>query len=266
MLDSNQVEGSASDTHRGASEYDQASIMQSEMQRALLEHGCVYLVFNQRQSVLTEEQRHWLRAYLAPREILQAVGTTEDLQGLQAATNLLPIWTAVYTPLTHACPLPKKLSIAHYDQGDLRNAAQGIAKLLEDKGVQTSTIGYSYEQLQAQIRADSVREDLVLTSTSLDDNRPASAFRWLYADPLLNNLLLTAQREWLTTQLVSIRQTTQLDAYLSAIEPLATAMINASWLVPLYHHKQTLRFQDVLQGVAITNWGWPEIKDVWIEN
>lgn len=265
-LDKEQGEASALDTYRHASGYDQASMIQSETQKALLEHGCVYLVFNQRQSVLTEEQRHWLRAYLAPKEILQAVGTTEDLQGLQAATNLLPVWTAVYTPLAHACPLPKKLSIAHYDQSDLRNAAQGIAKLLQDKGVETSTMGYSYEELQVHIRTDSVREDLVLTSTSLDDNRPASAYRWLYADPLLNNLLSPAQKEWLTTQLVAIRQTTSLENYLSAIEPLATAMINASWLVPLYHHKQTLRFQDVLQGVAITNWGWPEIKDVWIEN
>lgn len=43
-------------------------------------------------------------------------------------------------------------------------------------------------------------------------------------------------------------------------------MISDYRLLPLFHHRQTLRFQGILKGVSITGWGWPAIQDVWTED
>lgn len=246
------------------------AVSYSDTQPILLEHGCMYAVFNQRASKLTAMQRDWLRAFLDPKALLAAIGTSEDEQGLQAATNLLPIWTPVLKPgigaKGHVDLKPNKITIAYYSQSELINAVKGMISLLTDNGVEVEANLYLYDEMQSLIDSEALSEDLILASTSLDDNRPASAFRWFYGDSLLHNALPMQEQQWLDEQLIAIRQTRQLPEYLAAIEPLATAMVNASWVAPLYHYKQMLRFQDVLKGVAITNWGWPEIKDIWIED
>jgi MarR-like DNA-binding transcriptional regulator SgrR of sgrS sRNA len=69
--------------------------------------------------------------------------------------------------------------------------------------------------------------------------------------------------EWLDQQLIALRAEVPLVDYLDKLEPIASALINEYWISPLFHHLQTLRFHGVLQDVALTNWGWPDIRNVW---
>jgi MarR-like DNA-binding transcriptional regulator SgrR of sgrS sRNA len=52
---------------------------------------------------------------------------------------------------------------------------------------------------------------------------------------------------------------------MTVLEPIASTLVSDRWIIPLFHHKQTLNFADQLQGVSMTIWGWPDIKSVWVE-
>jgi MarR-like DNA-binding transcriptional regulator SgrR of sgrS sRNA len=108
-----------------------------------------------------------------------------------------------------------------------------------------------------------LRESLIITNINLDDNRHASAFNSLYHNPVLQSCIGDEAKLWLTQSLDTLRSETSLSNYLHALEPIASALINQYWLTPLFHHRQTLRFHGVLKDVELTNWGWPEIRNVW---
>ena len=136
-----------------------------------------------------------------------------------------------------------------------------VKQLLGQSGIQCSIRTYSLTTLQCQDKVSSLKESLAIYSTNLDDNRPSSAFRWFLSDPLLNSMISTDAHNWLKQQLLAIRQTTPLSDYLKKLEYLAVTMISECWLMPFYHQWQSLYFQDILQDVTMTEWGWPDIRE-----
>lgn len=229
-----------------------------------LEYGCIYLLFNQNSpQPLNLEQRRWLTAYLHPEQLLQ-LATPETSTGIQVALNLLPFWGPVRKPQPTKVSLPERLDIAVYDQYDARKTALSVKQLLDQSDIKCSIRAYSLTTLQCQDKVSSLKESLVIYSTNLDDNRPSSAFRWFLSDPLLNSMISTDARNWLKEQLLAIRQTTPLSDYLKKLEYLAVTMISECWLMPFYHQWQSLHFQDILQDVTMTEWGWPDIREVWM--
>ncbi|KOO10156.1 transporter, partial [Vibrio xuii] len=156
-------------------------------------------------------------------------------------------------------PLPPQLSIAVYDYSALKYCALAIQTILEALGIDVTVNTYSFRELSQKATDGNLTESLVITNINLDDNRHASAFNSLYHNPVLQSCIGENAQQWLTQSLNQLRSETHLHDYLHALEPIAAALINQYWLVPLFHHQQTLRFHGLLRDVALTNWGWPGI-------
>lgn len=260
---------------------------QQDTQRSQVEYGCIFLLFNQKSRCslnsntidanqtetnnievgqqqrtqhvrLNEQQRRYLTTLLSPHALKQY--TDHTAFGGVPAGNILPIWHKVVRPNAPQVPLPAKLAIAIYEYSALDICAKAAARILEDLGIEVAINRYSYRQLMQSSPLD---EDLIITNINLDDNRHSSAFNHLWGNPILHNYLNTTASQWLKSELSEFRSATPLSQYLVELEPIASTLVTEYWLSPLFHHKQTLRFQGVLKNVALTNWGWPDLRNVW---
>ncbi|MCU8378303.1 SgrR family transcriptional regulator, partial [Vibrio vulnificus] len=145
----------------------------------------------------------------------------------------------------------------------LNICANAIARLLAKIGIEVVIRCYTYQELHQRSLDQQWDEDLVLTSLNLDDNRHPSAFAMLFSNPILHACMTESDKAWLLNQLTLLREQVPLHEYLQQLEPIASLLISECWLTPLFHHRQTLRFHGVLHDVALTNWGWPDIRNVW---
>ncbi|KLN66867.1 SgrR family transcriptional regulator [Vibrio sp. VPAP30] len=237
------------------------------VQQSRTEDGCMFVLFNQCSEIeLNDKQRRFLSTYFTPDKVFDYLDNHNLLFGCEIAHNLLPMWHKIVRPAMPQEPLPRKLSIATYDYSSLRNCALAVKHLLEQFGVKVSINNYSYRQLTALADSGQLQESIIITNINLDDNRHASAFNSLYHNPVIQRCIGEESKVWLLDRLNELRSKTELHDYLDTLEPIASALINQYWLSPLFHHRQTLRFQGVLKDVALTNWGWPDIKNVWSTN
>ena len=234
------------------------------VQQSRTEDGCMFVLFNQcGETVLDDNQRRFLSTYLTPNKVFNYLEQHNLLFGCEVAQNLLPMWHKITRPEMPEALLPKQLTIAIYDYSSLRNCALAVTYLLEQYGVEVVINSYSYRQLTTLAESGQLQESVIITNINLDDNRHASAFNSLYHNPIIQRCIGEQSKTWLLDRLNHLRSETELPDYLDALEPIASALINQFWLSPLFHHRQTLRFQGVLKDVALTNWGWPDIKNVW---
>ncbi|CAE6957309.1 periplasmic component [Vibrio sp. B1FIG11] len=122
---------------------------------------------------------------------------------------------------------------------------------------------YSYRELNEKAENGTLDETLVVTNTTSDDSRHVSAFTNFFSNDVLYHTLGEENAQWLDEQLEKVRSLVPLEDYLVALEPIASTLVSEYWIAPMFHHTQTLRFQGVLEDVALTNWGWPDIRSVW---
>ncbi len=236
----------------------------SNIEQSKIEDGCMFLLFNQTATPkLSEEQRRYLSYRLSQQAIYQQLVKRSTLFECETAMNLLPQWHDITRPPAQQTNLPTELSIAVYNYSALVYCAHAVKSLLEQLGIRVSITVYSFRELSQHARQKTLDETLIVTNMNLDDNRHASAFSCLLDNPVLHYALGPQASQWLTDSLFNVRANHCLEDYLEALEPIASALINESWMIPMFHHRQTLRFQDVLNDVALTNWGWPDIKNVW---
>ena len=238
---------------------------ETDEQYSRVEDGCLFVLFNHNasQQMLTIEQRKFLADCFKPSLVHEQLELNRGMFGLQHAKNILPSWSPVYRMPNLPCALPRKLTIAVYDYYALYRCAVSIADLLRFQGVEVEVNTYSFRDLTQRSQANQLNEDLILCNLNLDDNAPSSLFSWLMNDPVLHSALGQQSSEWLKLQLDQHKASVELEDYLERLEPIATSLVTDYWLLPLFHHLQTVRFQGILKNVAITNWGWPEFKDVW---
>ncbi len=242
---------------------DRSSEQQQHVQQRL-EFGCQYLLFNQQRSALSYGQRRWLASCLQPEKLLNYAQKSWKNLALEPAYSLLDIWPDCYSLAEEEVPLPAALSIAYYSHDDLRLYAQTITHLLQDLGIKTKLSEYSFAELNQVAMQGKLEQNLIITSYNLDDNRPASAFRWFSHDAIIKHCVGQANWQWMQAQLAPIRETSALADYFVKMAPIANTLVNEYWCLPLFHHWQSLRFQNVFQDVAMTDWGWPQLKDVWL--
>ncbi|MGF1722067.1 SgrR family transcriptional regulator [Vibrio kyushuensis] len=232
-----------------------------------IEDGCMFVLFNQStKTFLNEQQRRYLSSVLSAQNVYKEMREQKSLFGCEIAGNLLPMWHTTLRPFRVETALPKSLSIAVYDYTALKSCVYGIQALLEKLGVSVVANTYSYRDLAERSAAGELTEELVITNINLDDNRHASAFGCLFNNPTLHNSIGLLASEWLSQSLTVLRAQTELKDYLNALEPIASTLISECYLLPLFHHRQTLRFHGVLKDVELTNWGWPDIRNVWSAN
>lgn len=236
----------------------------NDAQKSKIEDGCMFTLFNQNaEYALDYAQCRYLSSVITPTQVFEQLKKSHTLFGCVLAHNLLPGWHKVLRPEADKVPLPPQLSIAVYDYSALKYCALAIQTILEALGIDVTVNTYSFRELSQKATDGSLTESLVITNINLDDNRHASAFNSLYHNPVLQSCIGENAQQWLTQSLNQLRSETHLHDYLHALEPIAAALINQYWLVPLFHHQQTLRFHGVLKDVALTNWGWPDIRNVW---
>ncbi|EGU33999.1 ABC-type uncharacterized transport system, periplasmic component [Vibrio ichthyoenteri ATCC 700023] len=234
------------------------------IQQTRIEDGCMFVLLNQRShQALSEQQRRYFSNLVTPESVYQHLKQRGKNFGSEHAYNLLPMWHKVIRPDASVCPLPKQISIAVYDYNALVNCANAVAEQLLHLGIDVIVNTYSFQELNKLCAEQRLQETMVITNINLDDNRHASAFNSLYHNAILHGSISDEAQTWLIQSLQILRQTTPLNQYLDALEPIASALINQYWLLPLFHHSQTLRFHGVLKDVALTNWGWPDIRNVW---
>lgn len=245
-------------------DHNDSNIKRSDIKHTRIEDGCVFMLFNQHSpNALTSQQRRYLSTVLTPDIIYQQLEQNGTTFGCEKARNLLSIWQEVTRPPAEATTLPEQISIAVYDYNALDHCANAAKQILENQGVNVTIHHYSYRELIKLSETNLLTDHLIITNINLDDNRHASAFGCLYHNPILQNAIGEEANHWLVTSLQEMRSHTPLEDYLQALEPISSALINQYWLAPLFHHRQTLRFHDVLNDVALTNWGWPDLRSVW---
>ncbi|OLQ94573.1 transporter [Vibrio ponticus] len=234
------------------------------IQQTRIEDGCMFLLFNQRSNApLNQAQQCFLSSVITPEATYQALVNKGRNFGTEHAYNLLPQWHKVVRPIADTAELPKELSIAVYDYNSLVNCAYAIAEQLEKLGVTVKVNVYSFRELNHLSESHQLNETLVVNNINLDDNRHSSAFSSLFHNPILQASIGYKAQRWLSESLKHVRAETELHDYLNALEPIAASLINQYLLLPIFHHRQTLRFHGVLKDVALTNWGWPDIRNVW---
>lgn len=233
-------------------------------QHSRTEDGCLFALFNQHaRHPLSQSQRRYIAELIQPERLTEVMRKENIVFGSVPAYNLLPNWKPVLRPFGEESKLPKNITIAGYNYTALRRCARAIASRLERTGSKVDIVMYTYRELSEKARNGTLDETLVITNINLDDNRHASAFTNFFSNVVLHHTLGEENAEWLNEQLENVRGYTALEDYLKALEPIASTLVSEYWIAPMFHHTQTLRFQGVLEDVALTNWGWPDIRSVW---
>jgi len=238
---------------------------QGSAQFSRIEDGCLFLLFNlsNKDMIFSQTQRRYLSQLLSGNEILKQLDTTENQLGAIAAHNLLPGWSKIHKTSTQPVELPENINIAVYDHPVLLHCANAISQQLFSLGIQSFIHIYSYSELHQKSHQKQLSEEIILSSVNLDDNRPTSAFRWFLSNSVLRQGLSDKAEHWLSNELTRIRQNEPIEKYLTELESLSSTMIYENWISPLFHHRQTLQFEGILEDVSITDWGWPAFQDVW---
>ncbi|ENM4032624.1 SgrR family transcriptional regulator [Vibrio parahaemolyticus] len=232
--------------------------------RSRTEDGCLFALFNHHaKHALSQAQRRYISDLIRPEQLAEVMKSEKINFGSVAAYNLLPNWKPVLRPFGDVVKLPKLITIAGYNYTALRRCARAISSRLERAGSRVEIVMYSYRELSEKAKNGTLDETLVVTNINLDDNRHASAFSNFFSNAVLYHSLGAQNAAWLDAQMENVRAFSPLEDYLSALEPIVSTLISEYWIAPMFHHTQTLRFQGVLEDVALTNWGWPDIRSVW---
>ncbi|MEH0389020.1 SgrR family transcriptional regulator [Vibrio mimicus] len=264
LIETNQPEAKTASCHHQVSVTGISHPLSSSQHQSRVEDGCLMVLFNQQaQAPLTQTQAHLLSEILNPTSIEEDMNQHGMAFGVEPARNLLPLWRAVLKSPAPNVTLPTKLTLALYNYTALQICAQSIARLLAKQGIALEIHTYTYRELNQRALKGELDETLVLTNINLDDNRHASAFSMLFSNPILHACVSPSDKAWLMEQLNAVREQAPLQEYLHQLEPIASLLVSESWLAPLFHHRQTLRFHGVLHDVELTNWGWPDIRNVW---
>ncbi|PFG58082.1 MarR-like DNA-binding transcriptional regulator SgrR of sgrS sRNA [Vibrio sp. ES.051] len=238
----------------------------SASKRSRVEDGCLFALFNHHaKHKLSPAQRRYISELIQPELLAEVMRRENIVFGSIPAYNLLPTWKPVLRPFGESLKLklPKHITIAGYNYTALRRCARAIATQLKGVGCKVDIVMYSYRDLSEKAKNGTLDETLVVTNINLDDNRHPSAFTNFFSNAVLYHTLGEQNAQWLDGQLEKVRALTPLEGYLNALEPIASTLISEYWIAPMFHHTQTLRFQGVLEDVALTNWGWPDIRSVW---
>ncbi|GAM73691.1 putative transport protein [Vibrio ishigakensis] len=230
-----------------------------------IEDGCLLAMVNANASkILTMAERQGVLSRISGASLWQALIELDSTFGLHLAQNFFPFWKPTYLPHGEGT-LPKKLSIAVYDHFGLKACANAINHVLSPLGVDVSTKIYSVAEFASLAENKAFPEHLVLSNLFLDDNASSSAFIKFRSYLPLRACLEDSVASWLDQNLDHIQREVEASDYLEYLEPIGGYLMHSLSAMPMFHHRQSLSFQGILQGVAMTQWGWPDVKQVWLE-
>lgn len=262
-----QVEKSRTPETYGKKALSEAEVEHQELSKRSfeIEDGCLMAMVNARANQgLSLDERQGVLSRINGSALWQALTELNSTFGLHLAQNFFPFWKPTYLPVGEGT-LPKSLSIAVYDHFGLKACASAIEHILSPLGVKTETKVYSVAEFASLAETKSFSEQLVLSNLFLDDNVSSSAYLKFRSYFPLRACLDETTTRWLDRNLDHIQHQVEVTDYLEYLEPVGGYLIHNLAVMPLFHHKQSLSFQGILQGVAMTPWGWPDVKQVWLE-
>ncbi|WP_117232589.1 SgrR family transcriptional regulator [Vibrio maerlii] len=234
-------------------------------QQTRTEDGSLFALYNANaKQPLNEAQRRYFTTLIQPELLLDALDQQNALFGIVPASNIFPQWQPVLRTYAQPVSFSQTVTIAGYDYTALKRCADAIKQCISSLKVEVEIHLYSFRELINKAQKGELEETLIVTNINLDDNRQASAFNNFYNNPVLHHCLGKHRQKWLLEQLEELRGQEALGDYLDKLEPVISPLVNEYWITPMFHHMQTLRFHGVLEDVALTNWGWPDIKSVWL--
>lgn len=234
------------------------------LKKRRIEDGCLFAMVNHRAN-LPILQRKSLSQLISSESLLAQLAKSDLAIEAVPAYNLLPSWVKVFPTREQLSIEFTQISIALFEHHALKQCAHAVAQLMQQHGVKCQVNVYSHREFYARALNGDLQEDLILTSINLDDNRPISAFCWMLSNPIIHHALPSENSDWVKARLHAMRRIERSENYLTELESITSALITSHYMIPMFHHKQTLHFEGVLKDVAINVWGWPELREVWAE-
>ncbi|AJR06282.1 hypothetical protein C9J03_13740 [Photobacterium gaetbulicola] len=135
-----------------------------------------------------------------------------------------------------------------YDHMVILDCAKALSDKLQRMGISSKVKVYPFAEFHERAEREVLKEAIIIASFNVDDNLPVSVFRWFYSNTILHSGLSSEAQSWLHQQLNHIRERWEVKDYLAQLESIGTTMQYENWLVPLFHHRQTLRWRGSYKG------------------
>ncbi|TKG21773.1 ABC transporter substrate-binding protein [Vibrio breoganii] len=247
------------------SEDDADPILEPTKQLSI-EDGCLLAVFNQNTAKkLPTETRRWLSHLIQGEALWKDITNNKVPINLVPVDNFYPFWKPWDSIAGAQSSEVKRLSILIYNHFGLRVCAQAISNVLEKHGIEVEIEEMSIEAYAKLAMSDGFTQDIVLMNLLLDDNLPTSALLAFQSDIALRSCMDAKTSEWLDLSLGKLCADIQSPHYLERLEPIGNYLISEAIAKPLFHHLQSMSFQELFHGVDMTPWGWPDIQQIWLE-
>ncbi|GEA50026.1 transporter [Vibrio inusitatus NBRC 102082] len=235
--------------------------------RLCVEDGCLLTVFNQNAAKkLPTETRRWLVHVMQGEALWKDITKNKVPINLVAAENFYPFWKPWNSVAATKPAEINRLSILIYNHFGLKVCAQAISNVLAKHGIEVDIEEVPIETYAKLAKGDGFTQDIVLMNLLLDDNLPTSALLAFQSDIAFRSCLDAKTSDWLDTNLRKLCADAQSTHYLERLESIGNYLISEAIAKPLFHHMQSMSFQDMFSGVDMTPWGWPDIQQIWLED
>ncbi|GEA59829.1 SgrR family transcriptional regulator [Vibrio comitans] len=246
---------------------DDAKSAAAPTKQLCVEDGCLLAVFNQNASKeLPTETRRWLAHVIQGEALWQDIEKNKVPINLVAADNFYPFWKPWECVAGTKPTAFRGLSILIYNHFGLRVCAQAISNVLAKYDIEVDIEEVPIETYAKRAKGDGFTQDIVLMNLLLDDNLPTSALLAFQSDIALRSCMNDKTSQWLDSNLTALCSKVQSTHYLERLEPIGNYLISEVIAKPLFHHMQSMSFQDMFHGVDMTPWGWPDIQQIWLED
>lgn len=227
-----------------------------------IERGSCFIVVDGNGRFGSENDRIFLNHVLQPVDILKNATNSLNMHlALSVAQGLLPGW---YHRILDIVPpirqkMHRELTLATYEQPELRMHAEGIINILERYGIRCKLVVSPYQSFQLSPPHD---VDLWLSNVVLDDANDYAANAWIQADPILErcgNGWADARRE-VDRMISSSNVNSEV-----VLERLVREWTTKRWFIPLvYHLVDYNQLPSNGQGY-VTELGWIDFSGAWFD-
>ncbi len=196
---------------------------------------------------LSDGKHKYLSALANPQNIWRNWSKTKDYS--------VSLWLRTYCQVGEAVSnafqragLPKKLSIAVYNYYAFIGVPFPCRTSWNDMEWEDESEIHKLSWVGAAFSTGRFKEDLVLCNLNLDDNAPSSSFLLIGRWPCIAFRAQGRDEQWLAqAALESAQSNGWITGLLGWAGACASTLISDYWLVPMFHHLQTVRFKGFLK-------------------
>jgi SgrR family transcriptional regulator len=209
-------------------------------------------------ATLDASQRAALAAWLHPAHWPAGLGG-------QRALGMLAQWQHWPAPATAPRPaLPPRLRLVTYKLATHIRLAEQVCARLAAAGCQVEQRVLDFPEFAANHWRHNA--DLMLTGEVLNDDLDYSCHQWLAGEsgfhPWLPEPTRHALQIWVGRSQAEPDSATRWQHYAAA----ASLLVREHALIPLQHSTMRLEFDPQLRGIALTQCGWMDFRQLWFDS